>query len=160
MAKRFVWLKWRLLINGIRHDRQRRIGLPILMGFLGYGAYWVGETYLRASRSLGVEALGEFAMWGALVAWLAWSTLPVMLFPVDESLDPSKFALLPVGKRTLIGGLIGAGVVTPPILIPLALLGVNLSLFITPAGTPIAIVGSLLMLAHLVIGTQAFSADR
>jgi len=158
MVERFVWLKWRLLVNGIRHDRQRRIGLPILMAFLGYGAYWLGRLYLREAEGLGVEALGEFAMWGALVAWLAWSTLPVMLFPVDETLDPAKFALLPVKMRTMIAGLIGAGVVTPPILVPLAILVVNLSLFITPASTPIAIVGSLLLLAHLVIGTQAFSA--
>lgn len=158
MPERIVWLKWRLLVNGIRHDRQRRIGLPLLMLFLAFGAYWLGDRYLDTARQLAGRPLGEFAMWAALVAWLAWATLPVILFPVDETLDPAKLALHPISNRSLILGLTGAGLVTPPILVPLALVGVNLFVFASPSGFPIAIAGSVLMLAHLVIATQAFSA--
>lgn len=158
MVGRLVWLKWRLLVNGLRHDRQRRVGLPILIVLIAFGAWWLSLRYLSTAATLSDGALGEFAMWGALIAWLAWSTLPVMLFPVDETLDPTKFALLPIGRRSLIGGLTGAGLVTPPILVPVALTLVNLSIFITPSSAPIALAGSALLLAHLVIGTQGFSA--
>ncbi len=30
MVGRLVWLKWRLLVNGVRADRQRAFGLPIV----------------------------------------------------------------------------------------------------------------------------------
>ena len=38
MAKRLVWLKWRLLINGVKNDRQRAIGLPLVLILIIGGA--------------------------------------------------------------------------------------------------------------------------
>lgn len=158
MAARLVGLKWRLLINGLRHDVQRRVGLPLLVGFLAYGSWWLGSNYWATGQTLTGAELAEFSAWAALLAWLVWSTLPVLLFPVDEVLSPEKLALLPISDSKLVLGLLGAGIVTPPIVAPLVLTVTNLRLFITPASAVIAVAASLVLLAHLVVGAQGFSA--
>jgi ABC-2 type transport system permease protein len=42
---------------------------------------------------------------------LGWLLLPLVFFGVDETLDPARFALLPLSRRTLIGGLLVASAV-------------------------------------------------
>ena len=47
---------------------------------------------------------------------LGWLFLPLVFFGVDESLDPARFALLPLRRRTLIAGLLAAALVGVPAL--------------------------------------------
>ena len=45
---------------------------------------------------------------------LGWLFLPLVFFGVDESLDPARFALLPLRRRTLIAGLLTAALIGVP----------------------------------------------
>ena len=161
MVARLVGLKWRLLINGLRHDVQRRVGLPLLMVFLVAGSWWLSRAYRvagDAAAAVSPQALTELSLWAVLIGWLVWATLPVILFPLDETLSPTKFSLLPIPDLPLITGLAAAALVTPPIIAPMILLVTNLTIFPGPGAVAVGLVATALILGHLVIATQGFSA--
>jgi len=154
----FVWLKWRLLVNGLRHDKQRMIGFPILMVFIAFGSFALAARYMDTAETLSGTALAEFSLWSALLAWIGWTTLPVLLFPIDESLSPAKFTLQPVPPRSMITGLTAAGIVTPPIIVPLVLIAANLGMFAAASNLFIAVLASAVLILLMVMSTQVFSA--
>ena len=158
MVARLVWLKWRLLVNGLRHDRQRLIGFPILVTFIAFGSFALAVRYMNAAESLSGDALIEFSMWCATLLWIGWATLPVLLFPLDESLSPAKFALQPLKPRTMVAGLAAAGLVTPPIVLPVVLIAANLGVFLDSSGIVVSLVASFVLIVMLVMSTQVFSA--
>src|SRR2546430_17468214 len=45
---------------------------------------------------------------------LGWLFLPLLFFGVDETLDPARFALLPLPRRTLAVGMLAAACVGIP----------------------------------------------
>lgn len=158
MVGRLVWLKWRLLVNGVRADRQRAFGLPIVtIGVTAIGI-WLSGRFARTAGDMDPAAAGEFTLWVMLIAWMAWTTLPVLLFPLDETLDPARFALAPVGRTQLMAGLAAAGLVTPTIVVPVLLLATNVGLFTGPITALVALVAGGLLLVHLVVGGQTFTA--
>ncbi len=158
MAGRLIWLKWRLLVNGVRADRQRAFGLPIVtMGVTAVGI-WLADRYARTAADMNAVATGEFTLWVMVIAWLAWIALPVLLFPLDETLDPARFAMAPISRPQLMAGLTGAGLVTPTIVVPVLLLATNIGLFAGPSTALVALVAGGLLLLHLVVGGQTFTA--
>ncbi len=157
MVARLVWLKWRLMVNGLRHDRQRLIGFPLLVAFIAFGSFALAARYMDAAESLTGDALVEFSLWCATLLWVGWATLPVLLFPVDESLSPAKFALQPLPPGRMVAGLAAAGLVTPPILLPVVLLAANLGIF-DSANLVFSIIISILLAILMVMSTQVFSA--
>ncbi len=158
MVGRLVWLKWRLLVNGVRADRQRAFGLPIVtIGVTAIG-FWLASKYGEAAGDMSEAAAGAFTLWVMLVVWLAWTTLPVLLFPLDETLDPARFSLAPISRTQLMVGLTAAGLVTPTIVVPVLLLATNVALFSGPLTALTALIASGLILVHLVVGGQTFTA--
>ncbi len=157
MVGQLVVLKWRLLVNGVRRDLQRAVGLPLLTLVLAVSSWLLAAGYRRAALPLTAAEQADLSLWVMTVAFIVWATLPVLLFPLDETLDPSRFALLPIGRARLMIGLTAAGLVTPPILLPLGLLGVGLGLFLRPGSAVLAVVATLLLLAMLIVGGQAFT---
>ncbi|MEU4242986.1 ABC transporter permease [Actinoplanes sp. NPDC026619] len=116
----FVRLKLRLTANGLR-GRPTRIVLFVLgalmAGFFaiaGYSSFAVPGV-LDSARSAGMA----LPLGGAGLI-LGWVFLPLVFFGVDESLDPARFALLPLTRRTLITGLFTAALVGLPALATLA----------------------------------------
>lgn len=158
MARRLVWLKWRLLVNGVRHDRQRAIGLPLVLTLIIWGAWTLSRGYGSAAEALVGAARGEYSIWVVALLWILWTTVPVIVFPLDETLDPNRFALLPFERHQLLGGLLFAGLVTPPIIIPLMILTVTAILFSGWLATPVAVISGALILAILIVSGQAFTA--
>ena len=134
------------------------IGFPILMAFIAFGSFALAARYMDAAETLQGTALAEFSLWASLTIWVGWMTLPVLLFPLDETLSPAKFALQPISTRSLVAGLTAAGIVTPPIVVPLVLIAANLGVFLHAGGAVIALPGSLMLLVLLVMSTQVFSA--
>ncbi len=157
MARQLVWLKWRLLANGLRTDRQRRWGLPVIAIGLTVIAALGAQFYYDTSRSLEPTAAAEFGIWLSVIGWVGWATLPVLIFPIDETLDPAKFATLPVTRWRLIIGLTGAAMLTPPIIVPVFVILVNLALWSGWVLTPVTIVAIVLIIGSYVIGGQAFT---
>ncbi len=161
MAQHLIRLKWQLLRNGLRIDRTRAIGLPLFtMAMIGLG-WFLASRYAETVRSLGPEAADEFTMWVAVLGAVGWGTLPVLLFPIDENLDPAKFAVMPFDRPSLMAGLVGAATLSPPMILPLMVFAVNLAVFAGPAITPAAIISfGLILISMTVMGqtlTTAFS---
>ena len=158
MVGRLVWLKWRLLVNGVRADRQRAFGLPIVTIGVAAIGFWLAGRYGNTAGDMTAEAAGEFTLWVMLVAWLVWTTLPVLLFPLDETLDPARFSLAPISRTQLMAGLTAAGLVTPTVVVPVLLLATNVGLFSGPLTALTALVAGGLLLLHLIVGGQTFTA--
>ena len=99
MVRQFVELKARLTWNGVRHDVQRRFGFPVAAILLGWLSFWLAGRHIDAANSLAganPAALEQYLGWAALFLFLAWITLPVIIFPLDENLDPQQLAVLPI----------------------------------------------------------------
>ena len=158
MVRHLVQLKLRLTWNGFRADVQRRFGLPIATGFLVALGWWLGTAHYRTASALletHPEAIPDYLGWAALFAFLIWVTLPVIIFPLDENLDPQQLAVLPISSRQIITGLAVASFVAPSVFIPLIFLAANAGI-LTEAWW-MAIPASLVYMALLAVGSQLFS---
>lgn len=159
MVRHFVGLKARLTWNGIRTDTQRKFGFPIAVILLTWLGIWLTNSYLAAIgdlRATDPSAIPAVAAVLALVLFLAWVTLPVIIFPLDENLDPQLLATLPISDEQMIRGLAAASLVAPATVVPLILIGANVSVF--PAGWWMALPGAVVFLGMLAVGMQLFSS--
>ncbi|MET0424155.1 MAG: ABC transporter permease [Actinoplanes sp.] len=116
----FVRLKLRLLANGLR-GRPARIVLfvfgALFAGFCAVGGYagLAVPGVLNSERAAGIV----LPLTGSVLV-VGWVLMPLVFFGVDESLDPARFALLPLRHRTLIIGLFTAALAGLPALATLA----------------------------------------
>lgn len=159
MVRELVALKARLTWNGIRADRQRRIGLPAATLLLGWLGLWLARSHLETARALAdtaPAALGEYLAWSSLLLFAVWVTLPVVIFPLDENLDPQQLALLPLTPNRLVVGLAAAGLVAPSTVVPLLVLASNT--LVLDGSWWMAVPSAAVYLGLLVVGGQLFSA--
>ncbi|MEU6072693.1 ABC transporter permease [Micromonospora sp. NPDC047074] len=123
-ARHFVRLKLRVMGNNFRGQGWR---VALFVGGVVAGLCFAGTGFfLLAAPGLAGEsryALMIAAFGGGLTV-LGWLLLPLVFFGVDETLDPARFALLPLPRRTLVTGLFAAAFVSvPTIAVLLALSG-------------------------------------
>ncbi|HEX6298885.1 MAG TPA: hypothetical protein VF148_00265 [Acidimicrobiia bacterium] len=156
MVRNLVRLKALLTWNGVRHDTQRRFGFPIATLLLGWAGWYLATGYAEAVAGLDGEALANVAGWGALLFFAAWVTLPVIIFPLDENLDPQQLAVLPISYRDMVTGLAAASFVAPATVVPLLVLGANS--VVLSAGWWMVLPASLVFLGLLAVGSQLFSS--
>lgn len=159
MVRRLAGLKARLTWNGVRGDVQRRFGLPIALILLTWLGVWLADSHLETARSLqsqSPEALANYLGWVALFTFFAWVALPVVIFPLDENLDPQQLALLPIRPNQMVTGLVAASFIAPSTVIPLLLVGSNTA--ILTAGWWMVVPASLVFFCLLAVGSQLFSA--
>lgn len=159
MVRHFVALKARLTWNGVRNDRQRTFGFPIATILLTWLGIWLAGHHLDAVawlRETDPSAIPHYAAWAALVGFAAWVTLPVIIFPLDENLDPQQMAVLPINGNQLVVGLAAASLVAPATMVPVILLTTNAAAF--GRGWWMAIPASVVYLMLLAVGSQLFSA--
>jgi ABC-2 type transport system permease protein len=115
-ATTFVRLKLRITVNGLRGQTWRVVlfvlGVVAATGFAagGYAAFAI-PGLLDDPRVAGML----LPLGGAAIV-LGWLFFPLVFFGVDESLDPARFALLPLARRSLIGGLFVASLAGVPAL--------------------------------------------
>ncbi len=155
MVARLAWLKLRLLWNGLRKDWQRRIGFPSLLALLGWVAWYLVSLFRSTMDTLGTEARLELTLWGALVFWLVWVALPVVIFPLDENLDPAQFSFAPIRPTQLVAGLAVSALIAPSVVIPLIVLGASVVEFASVL--PAAVLAALLLLAIVILSGQVFT---
>ena len=113
-ARHFARLKLRITANSFR-GQPWRIGLFVLGLFFGF-CYAAGGFLAAAAPGLAGSpdaALIVAALGGGVIA-LAWTLLPLLFFGVDETIDPARFALLPLDRRTLVTGLTAAALIGVP----------------------------------------------
>nr|WP_145777537.1 ABC transporter permease [Micromonospora olivasterospora] len=157
-ARHFVRLKLRVLRNNFR-GQGWRIALYVL-GVL-FGLWFAGTGFLLlAAPGLADEPryatmVGAFG--GGLLV-LGWLLLPLVFFGVDETLDPARFALLPLSRRTLVRGLFAAALVSVPVLTVLvATAGLVLSAALL-GGWAAAVVAAVGVVAGLLLCVAASRA--
>jgi hypothetical protein len=108
-----VRLKLTLLKNSLKRSVWRTVGLIIAMVYaLGVVimvlAALVGLRYTSLTLTADVTVVGYAAL------TLGWLLMSMLVFGVDETIDPAKFALLPVRARELLPGLLVAGLISAP----------------------------------------------
>jgi ABC-2 type transport system permease protein len=106
-----VRLKLRLLANSLHGSTVRAIAFTLACLYAVGLATAVAVGFLDARRDpvhLGIAV--ELAAFAVVVGWAA---LPLLGFGSDETLDPTRLALLPLRRSDLVGGLLGASLVGP-----------------------------------------------
>ena len=159
MVRRLAGLKARLTWNGFKADRQRRFGLPIALILLTWLGVWLATAHLETAQALesqSPEALANYLGWAALFAFLAWAALPVIIFPLDENLDPQQLAVLPLSSNQMVAGLVAASFVAPSTVIPLLLLGANAAILVD--GWWMILPASAVFVGLMAVGGQLFSS--
>jgi ABC-2 type transport system permease protein len=159
LVRRLVELKARLTWNGFRHDTQRRFGLPIAVLLIGWLGLFLARTHVETYRRLeavDTRAAVEYMGWAALVLFLVWITLPVVVFPLDENLDPQQLAMLPIDGSRMVAGLAAASLVAPATIVPVAVITANAVAI--PGGWWMLGPAALVYLGLLTVGSQLFSA--
>lgn len=109
MVAVFLKLKLALLRNRFKQSGsalvQLIVGVIVVLVFVG-----AVVMALLATRFSGQNATDVLVVLQVLQA-LGWAVSPLLAFGVDETLDPSRFALLPLSRKTLVRGLFVAALV-------------------------------------------------
>lgn len=159
MVRQFVELKARLTWNGFKTDIQRRIGLPVAAILLIGAGIWLSSKHFATYGVIAesnLVAAQEYLGWGALFAFLLWATLPVIIFPLDENLDPQQMAALPITRNQMVTGLTAASLVAPSLFVVLLVGFTNARILV--AGWWMVVPASIVMVLLLVVGSQVISA--
>lgn len=106
-------MKLSLLRNGLRRSVWRTVGVVIgmLYALILVAAAVVGLVALRFAS---VELAADVTVISFSVLSLGWLLMSLLVFGVDETLDPARFALLPVPARALLPGLLIAALIGSP----------------------------------------------
>lgn len=162
MVALLLQLKLTLLRNSLRRSVWRTVGLVLgsvyALGIVG--GVLVGLVALRWTSVTTTAHVTVLAYSTLSVGWLLFSLL---VFGVDETVDPARFALLPVRARELVPGLLAAALVgVPGVATALVALGLVVTWSRSPAPTVAALVAAVLGTLTCVLlsrsATSAFSA--
>lgn len=113
MVAVLVRLRLTLQRNGLRRSTWRTVGL-VIGAVYTLGAVvlvWLGLLLLRRGDA---QLTGEVTILGFSALTLAWLLLSLLVFGIDETVDPRRFALLPVSARRLQPGLLVSGLISLP----------------------------------------------
>lgn len=153
----FAGLKWHLLVSRWRAAKgASRVGMFALLALvivvLAFAAF--GLAALRQ-----VPAVAPLAVNGLFTALLvAWVLGPMIAFGVDETVDPQRFALLPLRTSNLQRGLLVSSLVGYlPIGNAVLLLGAAIGLSSNGAMLPLALLSAALQLVTCVVFSRAAS---
>jgi ABC-2 type transport system permease protein len=108
-----VRLKLTLLKNSLRRSAWRTVGLIIAVLY-ALGVVIIVLGAMVALRYASVALTADFTVIGYAALTLGWLLMSMLVFGVDETIDPAKFALLPVRARELMPGLLVAGLISAP----------------------------------------------
>ncbi|WFE95811.1 ABC transporter permease [Micromonospora sp. WMMD987] len=156
--RHFVRLKLRVMGNNFRGQNWRValfvVGVLVGLWFAAGGFLMFAAPGFADEPRYAVMA----AAFGGGVLVLGWLLLPLVFFGVDETLDPARFALLPLTRRTLVTGLFAAALVSVPVfavLIAVAGLVVSAALL---GGAAAGVVAALGVLAGVLLCVAASRA--
>ncbi|SDV00015.1 ABC-2 type transport system permease protein [Microlunatus sagamiharensis] len=162
MVALLVGLKLTLLRNSLRRSTWRTVGL-VLAAVYALGVVAAVYAGLVALRWTSTATTGQVTVPVYAGLTLGWLMLSLLVFGVDETVDPARFALLPVRARDLVPGLLAAALVGVP---GVATALVALGLVVTWARTPVlavaalvaAVLGTLTCVLLSRTATSAFAA--
>ncbi len=139
-------LKLRLLTRDLTRTRRRGLVLGITYA-LGLAAAVLVAVILAALRPAPTGVVGPVVVLVGAVILLTWVMLPLLVTGVDDSLSPSRFALLPVRAARLLPGLLAAGLLgIGPLCTAVLSLGLVLAWGRRPLAAMAAVVAGVLAL--------------
>ncbi|GII75482.1 hypothetical protein Sru01_04640 [Sphaerisporangium rufum] len=157
MAWLFVRLKLRLIAGNLRGDTMRQIGYAFtLAGALAIagGGFALLALLRTAPADLALNVC--VVMFTALT--VIWLVGPLMVFGVDETVDPARLALFPLTARQAALGMFAASAAGPWPLASLVLsLGAVAGLARGPAAVPIGLVAVVLHVAICLVASRALT---
>ena len=156
----FMRLKLRIIGNGMR-GRPVRIVLFVFGMVAGLGMAAAGFLAFVASGVVDNDTGLVIAAYVGSALVLGWLLLPLLFFGVDETLDPARFALFPLPRRTLATGMLAASCVgTPALATMLALLGLVVAgaLRAGVAGAVVGLAGAVLGALLCVVVSRAVTS--
>lgn len=159
MVAHLLRLKLALLRNGLRRSVAAIVGMVfgVLYGGGFVVAALVGLVTLRAQGDIELARTAVVVSGAGLMA--GWALLPILLFGVDPTLDPTRFATFAVRERTLAFGLMLSALVgLPGIATAVLVLGSVVTGSRTPASTLAALVGGLLGMLTCVLLSRIVTA--
>ena len=106
MVAILVRLKLSLLRNALRRSVWRTVGLIIGIVY-ALGVVVMALVGLVALRWSSVALTADVTVLAFAVLTAGWLLLSLLVFGIDETLDPSRFALLPVRAREIMPGSAG-----------------------------------------------------
>ncbi len=110
MVAILVRLKLSLLRNALRRSVWRTVGLVLGLVY-ALGIVVVALAGLVALRWTSVAVTADVTVLAFATLTAGWLLLSLLVFGVDETLDPARFALLPVRARQIMPGLLVSGLV-------------------------------------------------
>lgn len=155
MVALFASLKWRLVTSRLRHLPAAKRGWMLVgLGVLLVALLAIGFllTLLRQAPDVGYLAVtGLFSL--QLVAWVL---SPLVAFGVDETVDPQRFALLPLRPQTLQRGLLMSSLIGYlPIANVIVLIGAAIGLSVYGWMLPVALLCAALQLVTCMVFSRA-----
>lgn len=151
-------LKLRVMRNSFRGQPWRIVAF-VLGALFGLYLAGVGFFMLAAPGLYGdARTMVIVSAFAGTVLVLGWLLIPLLFFGVDETLDPARFALLPLPRPALIAGLFSAALLGVP---ALALLGATSGLVlgaVAQAGWLAGLVQAVGVVAGLLLCVAASRA--
>ncbi|MCW2882854.1 MAG: hypothetical protein JWQ95_6954 [Sphaerisporangium sp.] len=155
MAWLFVRLKLRLIAGNLRGDTMRQVGFVFTMiaAVMVAGGGFILMSLLRlAPADVAVDA----GMVLFTLLTLMWVVGPLLVFGVDETLDPSRLMLFPLTARQMAAGMFAASATGPwPLASLFFLLGAVVGLSRSATGVLIGLVAVVLQVALCLVGSRA-----
>jgi ABC-2 type transport system permease protein len=152
-------LKLRLIAGNLRGSTGRQIGFAVSVACalaFGFGGF-LGAAQLRVADD-GIGAGVAVIVFTVLT--IGWVVLPVMAFGVDETLDPSRLALLPLTRRDLAVGMFASSAVGLwPAASLLVLLGLVAGVAPDPVTAVVGVAAALLQLALCLTVSRAVTTS-
>ncbi len=155
----FASLKWRLVTSRLRAAKGSArvgiiIGLLVLLVFLLFIAVGLGS--LRLLPVFAVPIIVTLFT----VQLVAWMVTPLLAFGVDETVDPARFALLPIRAQTLQRGLLVTSLIGFfPAANVVILIGAAVALGVPWSVLPIALICAGVQLVTCVVLSRAASTS-
>jgi ABC-2 type transport system permease protein len=152
----FVRLKLSVIRNGLRQSRGRTLawagGVTFAMLYalaLGAGLVALRDNHYAPTASVSV----------AVVLGLAWAVMPLFFFGGDDTLDPTRLAMLPLRPRPLITALLVSSLVgVGPLFTLLVSAGSVVALAHSGAAAAVAVVAVAMVLVTCVAASRGVAA--
>ncbi|MFC4531474.1 hypothetical protein [Sphaerisporangium dianthi] len=155
MAWLFVRLKLRLIAGNLRGDAMRQVGF--ILTLIGAATAACGGLALTGLLRLAPPDIAtDVGMVLFTLLALMWVVGPLLVFGVDETLDPARLALFPLTARQMATGMFAASVTGPwPLATLFTLLGAVVGLARGVSGVLIGLVAVVLQLAFCLVASRA-----
>lgn len=152
----FVRLKLSVIRNGLRQSRGRTVAWAIGVAFsllyaLGLGAGLIALRHHHYAPAAAVTM--------AVVLGLGWAVMPLFFFGGDDTLDPTRLAMLPLRPRPLLTALLTSSLIgVGPIFTLLVSAGAVTAVADSGAAIAVAVVAVALVLVTCVTVSRAVAA--